>query len=195
MQIECEKNELDLLEKSFEILNPDYDGDIKSILGKFDKWSDFTYKVKLRLNKRSKSDQSPRNNDYVSVEGVGIQQQNQGSFKERKTDGTFCFLHFLIIGKNVKFLQYIIENQPMETSKDQLFKEVLVVNDPSPEMFVDQDKWILGANCIHLAAKFMPMGLNLISNVISTNLLSTGTRFGLSPLHIAARNSDSLSTR
>ena len=64
MQIECEKNELDLLEKSFEILNPDYDGDIKSILGKFDKWSDFTYKVKLRLNKRSKSDQTPRTNDY-----------------------------------------------------------------------------------------------------------------------------------
>ena len=199
MQIECGKNELDLLKKSFEISNPDYNGDIGFILEKFDKWTDFTYKVKLRLNKRSKSDQIPRTNNYVSVEGGGITQQNQGSFKERKTDGTFCFLHFLIIGKNVKFLQYIIENQPKETSKDQLFKEILVndpsVNDPSTEMVVDQDKWILGANCIHLAAKFMPMGLNLISTIISTNLLSTGTRFGLKPLHIAARNDNSLSTR
>ena len=64
MQIECEKNELDLLEKSFEILNPDCNDDIGSILGKFDEWSDFTYKVKLRLNKHSKSDQIPRTNDY-----------------------------------------------------------------------------------------------------------------------------------
>ena len=194
MQIECGKNELDLLKKSFEISNPEYNGDIGLILEKFDKWTDFTYKVKLRLNKRSKSDQVAKTNNYVSMEGGGILQQNQGSFKERKTDGTFCFLHFLVIGKNVKFLQYIIENQPIQTSKDQLFKEVLV-NDPSAEMVVDQDKWILGANCIHLAAKFMPMGLNLMSNIISTNLLSTGTRFGLSPLHIAARNYDSLSTR
>ena len=190
MQIECGQNELDILKKSFEISNPDYNGDIGSILEKFDEWSDFTYKVKLRLNKRSKSDQIPRANSYVSLE---IKQQNQGSIKERKTDGTFRLLHFLIIGKNFKFLQYIIESQP-KISMDQFFKGVLV-NDPSPEMVVDQDKWILGANCVHLAAKFMPMGLNLIRSKISANLLNTETNFGLSPLHIAARNYDSLSTR
>ena len=195
MQIECGQNELDLLKKSFEILNPDYNGDIRSILEKFDKWTDFTYKVKLRLNKRFKSDPIPRTNSYVNLGGGGIQEQNQGSIKERKTDGTFRFLHFLIIGKNFKFLQYIIESQP-EICRDQLFKEVLVVNDPSPEMFVDQDKWILGANCIHLAAKFMPMGLNLMrTNISALSSTETRTRFGLSPLHIAARNNDSLSTR
>ena len=38
MQIECEKNELDLLKKSFDILNPDCKDDIGSILGKFEVW-------------------------------------------------------------------------------------------------------------------------------------------------------------
>ena len=69
MQIECGKNELDLLKKSFEISNPDYNGGIRSILEGFDNWTDFTYKVKLRLNKRSKSDQIPRTNSYVSLGG------------------------------------------------------------------------------------------------------------------------------
>ena len=91
MQIECEKNELDLLEKSFEILNPDYDGDIRSILEKFDKWTDFTYKVKLRLNKRSKSDPIPRTNSYISLGGGGIQEQNHDPPEGTPTRGRTDF--------------------------------------------------------------------------------------------------------
>ena len=106
------------------------------------------------------------------------------------TQATFSFLHFLIIGKNFKLLQYIFENQHEELMKE-LLKEVKV-QDPKPALIIEQDKWILGANCIHLAAKFMPRGLNLI---LTKDNCSTTNKNGLSPLHIAARNDDSLSTR
>ena len=106
------------------------------------------------------------------------------------TYGTFSFLHLLIIGKNFELLQYIFENQ-REVLMKELLKEVKV-QDPKPKMIIEQDKWILGANCIHLAAKFMPRGLNLI--LTKDNCCTRNTN-GLSPMHIAARNDDSLSTR
>ena len=71
------------------------------------------------------------------------------------TQATFSFLHFLIIGKNFKLLQYIFENHHEELMKE-LLKEVKV-QDPKPALIIEQDKWILGANCIHLAAKFIKL--------------------------------------
>ena len=106
------------------------------------------------------------------------------------TYATFSFLHMLIIGKNFDLLQYIFEHQH-EVLMKELLKEVKV-QDPKPKMVIEQDKWIFGANCIHLAAKFMPRGLNLI---LTKDNCSTRNMNGLSPLHIAARNDDSLSTR
>ena len=209
MYIECEPDALELLTKSFEISNPNYNDDIKSILEKVDTcpkiasakaptapvlnrplWTTFNYKVSLRLNKSSKQKESNESKRPVSLASF------HRSIREEKTNGTFKFLHLLIIGKNFQLLQYIIENQ-QKTSESELWKEVLV-NIPSPlspEMIVDQDRWILGANCIHLAAKFMPRGLKLILTKFTTSPLNTETRLGLSPLHIAARNNDSLSTR
>ena len=96
----------------------------------------------------------------------------------------------LIIGKNFKLLQYIFDNQK-ENLRKELLKEV-IVQDPKPALIIEQDKWILGANCIHLAAKFMPKGLNLI---LTKDNCSTLNNNGLSPMHIAARNDDALSTR
>ena len=122
---------------------------------------------------------------------------NSESFKNTRTTSwrittyaTFSFLHLLIIGKNFKLLQYIFEHQQENLMKE-LLKEVSV-QDPKPALIIEQDKWILGANCIHLAAKFMPKGLDLI---LTKDNCSTRNKNGLSPLHIAARNDDSLSTR
>jgi hypothetical protein len=209
MYIECEPDALELLTKSFDISNPNYNNDIKSILEKVDTcpkiagakapiapmlnrplWTTFNYKVRLRMNKRSKQKES-----YESKRPVSLASFHH-SIREKKTSGTFKFLHFLIIGKNFQLLQYIIENQ-QEAAGEELWKGVRVNYPPplSPEMIVDQDRWILGANCIHLAAKFMPRGLKLILTKFTTSPLNTETKLGLSPLHIAARNNDSLSTR
>jgi hypothetical protein len=116
--------------------------------------------------------------------------QNSKTSWRITTHGTFSFVHFLIIGKNFKLLQYIFENQH-EVLMKELLKEVKV-QDQKPKMIIEQDKWILGANCIHLAAKFMPRGLNLI---LTKDYGTTTNKNGLSPLHIAARNDESLSTR
>ena len=209
MYIECEQDALELLTKSFDISNPNYNDDIKSILEKVDAypkitcakapkttlinrplWTTFNYKVSLRLNKRSKQKEP-----YESKRPVSLASFHH-SIREKKIYGNFKFLHFLIIGKNFQLLQYIIENH-QETAEEELWKGVLVNHQStlSPEMIIDEDRWILGANCIHLAAKFMPRGLNLILTRFSTTPLKTETNLGLSPLHIAARNNDSLSTR
>ena len=199
MHIECDQDgALDLLAKSFESSkNPNYNDEIKSLLEKVDttktdtkSWTSFTYKIKLRLNKLSEQKEADQKKRPPSLASF------HRSIREEKSNGTFKFLHLLIIGKNFQLLQYIIENQ-QKASESELWKEVLV-NIPSPlspEMIVDQDRWILGANCIHLAAKFMPRGLKLILTKFTTSPLNTETRLGLSPLHIAARNNDSLSTR
>jgi hypothetical protein len=209
MYIECDSDALELLTKSFDISNPNYNDAIKSILEKVDTypkfagakapkgpvlsrplWTTFNYKVSLRLNKYSKQKEP-----YESKRPVSLASFHH-SIREKRTYGTFKFLHFLIIGKNFQLLQYIIENQ-QETAEEELWKGVLVNHQSSlsPEMIVDEDRWILGANCIHLAAKFMPRGLNLILTRFSTTTLKTETNLRLSPLHIAARNNTSLSTR
>ena len=57
--------------------------------------------------------------------------------------------------------------------------------------------WIYGANSIHLAAKFMPQGLELLLSCLNDNsrVVDAKTDYECSPLHVAAANNDSLSTR
>ena len=57
--------------------------------------------------------------------------------------------------------------------------------------------WIYGANSIHLAAKFMPQGLELLLSCLNHNsrVVDAKTDYECSPLHVAAANNDSLSTR
>ena len=65
------------------------------------------------------------------------------------------------------------------------------------ERIVEEDSWLDGANCIHLAAKFMPMGMELLFSVSKDlpKLTHSPNKVGQAPLHIAARNKDTLSTK
>ena len=61
---------------------------------------------------------------------------------------------------------------------------------------VPQDKWIYEASAVHLAAKFMPRGLALLLKFFASDkLLEVKNMHLQTPLHIAARNDNSLSTR
>ena len=65
-----------------------------------------------------------------------------------------------------------------------------------PDQVVAKDIWINQASSIHLAAKFMPHGLALLlSSLDIGNILEIKTRYFLTPLHVAAKNENSLSTR
>ena len=60
-----------------------------------------------------------------------------------------------------------------------------------------KDMWIYGANSIHLAAKFMPQGLELLLSSLDDNsgLVDMKSQYNCTPLHVAATSNDSLSTR
>jgi hypothetical protein len=83
---------------------------------------------------------------------------------------------------------------------DVLAKELkmkVLVRIDSQETIVGDDNWIIEANCMHLAANFMPEGLDLILSSANdpNKLVHLENLHRLSPLHVAARNNDSLSTR
>ena len=70
MHIICTDDAQEILHRSFEILNPNLNEDIGSLLKKDDKWitwTDFTYKVILKLNKRSEQKDSEHNQRPISM--------------------------------------------------------------------------------------------------------------------------------
>ena len=75
--------------------------------------------------------------------------------------------------------------------------KVLVDENEHSEKVASKDMWIYGANAIHLAAKFMPQGLELLLSSLGDNsrLIGTRSQYECAPLHVAAKNNDSLSTR
>ena len=78
---------------------------------------------------------------------------------------------------------------------EELLKSVEVKCDH--KRIVEEDSWLDGANCIHLAAKFMPMGMELLFSASKDlpKLTHSLNKNGQAPLHIAARNKDTLSTK
>ena len=69
--------------------------------------------------------------------------------------------------------------------------------DEKLENVTSKDMWIYGANSIHLAAKFMPKGLELLLSSLDDNsgLVDIRSEYNCTPLHVAATSNDSLSTR
>ena len=85
-----------------------------------------------------------------------------------------------------------------EISVDKWKRQVAVIGSHLNSVAVE-DSWLKQANCFHLAAKFNPRGLHfLLDNLkdIDENLIQDLHKNGSkSPLHVAATNVDSLSTR
>ena len=70
MHILCADDAQELLHRSFEISNPNFNEDISSLLKKDDTWitwTDFTYKVILRLNKRSEQKDAEKKQRPIST--------------------------------------------------------------------------------------------------------------------------------
>ena len=106
---------------------------------------------------------------------------------------------------------YILENTEQEMLANEVLKPVQVKNVKTFENVDENDRWIRGSNCIHLAAKFMPVGLELILTSLESPMYAIvkNTNYSLKkevntinnpydklfPLHIAVRNCDPISTR
>ena len=113
--------------------------------------------------------------------------------------GSFSFLDLVVISRNIKILSYIVENYKETITPEVLVEGIEVESDESgspSKNVVSQDIWIFGASLIHFAAKFMPEGLELLLSTLENNKpVDTKSKHGLVPLHVAAGNNDSLSTR
>ena len=113
--------------------------------------------------------------------------------------GSFSFFDLVVISRNTKILSYIVENYKETITPEVLGEGIKVEYDESgspSKNIVSQDIWIFGASLIHFAAKFMPEGLELLLSTLENNKpVDKKSKYGLMPLHLAARNNDSLSTR
>ena len=92
--------------------------------------------------------------------------------EEDRIIGSFTFLHMLILCKEFDILKHICEG----SLSDEFAIPVKIDSSPplAPETVVKEDKWIFDANCLHLAAKFMPQGLELLlSNLVAIGKLYT----------------------
>ena len=83
--------------------------------------------------------------------------------EEGRIIGSFTFLHMLILCKEFDILKLICEG----SLSDEFARQVKIdssPNDPplAPVTVVKEDRWIFDANGLHLAAKFMPQGLELL---------------------------------
>lgn len=151
-------------------------------------WTKFEYEIKLSLRRKVNSSK----NLVEKQESVALEIDDENVF------GTFTFLHLLILCQEFDILRQIAQTH-RDLLNDEVAKHVTIRASPKiePKSVVRKDNWIFDANCLHLAAKFMPHGLKLIlENLDNHNaLINVGNHNQCTPLHISANNTTSLSTR
>ena len=123
----------------------------------------------------------------------------QVSFAEKSGNGSFTFLQMLILLQDMDILKYIVHNHK-DFLKEETVKPVSITSRLKEDV-ITKDRWIFQASFLHLAAKFFPHGLKLLLSNFENNqpalmeLVSKKNQYGCTPLHLAAQNFDSLSTR
>ena len=109
---------------------------------------------------------------------------------------TLNFFHVAIILCKQNTIKNLLNNG--FSNSDWWIKPVLV--DGPNWAVVEEEKWIKTANCLHLAAKFNPVGLHLLLSQLENkeSIIQNSHRKGeISPLHVCTANThidDSRST-
>ena len=107
--------------------------------------------------------------------------------EEGRIIGSFTFLHMLILCKEFDILKLICEG----SLSDEFARQVKIdssPNDPplAPETVVKEDRWIFEANSLHLAAKFMPQGLELLLSNLDSQAIGKLYTMWLIKYHLFA---------
>ena len=130
------------------------DDELKDIL-KSQEWRYFSYEIELSLGTKLSKVKELTNHDNE---------------ERRKISASFTFLHLLILCKDIEILNHITKIHSASLV-DEVGRPVKIESSKkiSPKSVVWRDNWIFDANCLHLAAKFMPHGLKLLlSNLDET---------------------------
>ena len=150
-------------------------------------WRKYEYEIKLSLRRNVNTSSSSKN---VST----IEDENE----KEAVYGTFTFLHLLILCQEFDILRQIAHTQ-RDILNEEVARKVTIRASQKiePKSVVKKDNWIFYANCLHLAAKFMPRGLKLIFENLDNHisLINVGNHNQCTPLHLSANNITSLSTR
>ena len=154
-------------------------------------WRTFEYKIKLSLRRKvhaSKNLVEMKDSAFEIID----EKEKEAVF------GTFTFLHLLILCQEFDVLKQIAQTHTdildVEVAKKVTIRASTKID---PKSVVKKDNWIFDANCLHLAAKFMPRGLKLIFEKLENHiaLIDVGNHNKCTPLHLSANNTTSLSTR
>ena len=142
----------------------------------------FVTTIKLRLHPRAFCQSR---NDADSPDGKFL--------LSAPTEMTVNILHIAIILRKEKILRLILDKMNINVF------EVWFYEVKFSKISKDfQKSWMYSANSLHLAAKFNPTALHLILSSLNDNESfkeKLNELYGLTPLHVAAMNSDSLSAR
>ena len=144
-------------------------------------WTQWIYGINLTLY--TSDHEEDEKEDEHSVDDV----DSDANFKTE-----FTILHLIIICQRLQMLRHLIELMPIQ----EINRKVKV--EQNKLRVKKKERWIFGATCIHLAAKFLPEGLKdlLAITEVKDKLQSRGSEhYKITPLHVACLNQDSISTR
>ena len=130
----------------------DIDDELKDIL-KGQEWRYFSYEIDLSLSTRLSKVKEFINHD-----------NKDQACEDRKISASFTFLHLLILCKDIDILNHVTKIHSASLI-DEVGRPVKILESSKeiiPTSVVWRDNWIFDANCLHLAAKFMPHGLKLL---------------------------------
>ena len=146
----------------------------------------FVTKVKLRLLPQRSYQPSKSSSD--SPDGTEL--------FSTPTEMTFNILHMVIILRKDKILRLLLDKMGFDAYEVWLHR--VKVNFTNIDRDLEKS-WIYSANSLHLAAKFNPEALHLILSHLKDTPMKFKEKFtglhGVTPLHVAAMNSDSISAR
>ena len=130
------------------------DDELKDIL-KGQEWRYFIYEIDLSLGIKLSKSNEVKNPDN----------------ENRKISASFTLLHLLILCKDMDILRRIIKIHSASLI-DEVGRPVKIESSKKiiPTSVVWRDNWIFDANCLHLAAKFMPHGLKLLLDNLGDSL-------------------------
>ena len=130
------------------------DDELKDIL-KGQEWRYFSYEIDLSLSTKLSKSKEVKNHDI----------------EDRKISASFTFLHLIILCKDIDILRQITKIHS-DSLVDEVGRPVKIESSKRilPKSVVWRDNWIFDANCLHLAAKFMPHGLKLLLGNLEESL-------------------------
>lgn len=130
------------------------DDELKDIL-KGQEWRYFSYEIDLSLSTKLSKSKEVKNHDI----------------EDRKISASFTFLHLIILCKDIDILSQITKIHS-DSLVDEVGRPVKIESSKKilPKSVVWRDNWIFDANCLHLAAKFMPHGLKLLLGNLEESL-------------------------